>query len=171
MLGPLSFKLRVLAKQASQDFMYFFLGVIAPGNCPFQHRTAPTSSIVSGFSRAGEVRQPRDQETSCRQDEDSGYVKAKGRGSITPFFCSPTSPSLRAPSQLCLSQVIPPLRNLTRHWLTGHLPRAKQGEVKGGRGGAPAREISFVSLVAYGPNSDSALTMGVTGRVVPNTMG
>ena len=37
---------------------------------------------------------------------------------------------------------------------------AKQGEV--GRGGTPARETSFVSLVAYGPNSDSALTMGVT---------
>ena len=31
-----------------------------------------------------------------------------------------------------------------------------------GRGGTPAREISFVSLVAYGPNSDSALIMGVT---------
>ena len=29
-----------------------------------------------------------------------------------------------------------------------------------GRGGTSAREISFVSLVAYGPNSDSALTMG-----------
>ena len=28
-----------------------------------------------------------------------------------------------------------------------------------GRGGTPARETSFVSLVAYGPNSDSALTM------------
>ena len=32
-----------------------------------------------------------------------------------------------------------------------------------GRSGSPAREISFVSLVAYGPKvSDSALTMGVT---------
>ena len=32
-----------------------------------------------------------------------------------------------------------------------------------GRGGTPAREISFVSLVAYGPKvSDSALAMGVT---------
>ena len=31
-----------------------------------------------------------------------------------------------------------------------------------GRGGTSAREISFVSFVAYGPNSDSALTMGVT---------
>ena len=29
-----------------------------------------------------------------------------------------------------------------------------------GRGGTSAREISFVSLVAYGSNSDSALTMG-----------
>ena len=31
-----------------------------------------------------------------------------------------------------------------------------------GRDGTPAKEISFVSLVAYGPNSDSALTTGVT---------
>ena len=32
-----------------------------------------------------------------------------------------------------------------------------------GRGDAPAREISFVSLVAYGPKvSHSALAMGVT---------
>ena len=32
-----------------------------------------------------------------------------------------------------------------------------------GRGGAPAREISIVSLVAYGPKvSDSVLAMGVT---------
>ena len=32
-----------------------------------------------------------------------------------------------------------------------------------GKGSAPAREISFVSLVAYGPKvSDSALAMGVT---------
>ena len=51
---------------------------------------------------------------------------------------------------------------------------AKKGEVKVGRGSAPAREISFVSLVAYGPKtSDSALAMGglhllKPGRVVPN---
>ena len=32
-----------------------------------------------------------------------------------------------------------------------------------GRGGSPAREISFVSLVAYGPKvSDSGLAMGFT---------
>ena len=35
--------------------------------------------------------------------------------------------------------------------------RAKQGEV--GRDGTSAREISFVSFMAYGPHSDSALTM------------
>ena len=58
--------------------------------------------------------------------------------------------------------VITPLRNLTHHWLTGHPLKAKQGEVKGDRGGAPAREISFVSLVTYGPNVClSALAMGV----------
>ena len=43
-----------------------------------------------------------------------------------------------------------------------------------GRGGAPAREISFVSLVVYGPKvSVSALAMGglqllKPGRAVPN---
>ena len=32
-----------------------------------------------------------------------------------------------------------------------------------GRGGAPAREISFVSLMVYGPKfSDLALAMGIT---------
>ena len=45
-----------------------------------------------------------------------------------------------------------------------------------GRGGTPAREISFVSLVAYGPKvSDSALAMGglqllKPGRAVPNNI-
>ena len=43
-----------------------------------------------------------------------------------------------------------------------------------GRDGTSAREIGFVSLMAYGPNSDSALTMGglqplQPGRAVPNT--
>ena len=56
----------------------------------------------------------------------------------------------------------PSLENLTHHWLTSYPPGAKQGEVKGGKGGAPDRKISFVSLVAYGPKvSHSALTMGV----------
>ena len=54
-------------------------------------------------------------------------------------------------------------------------PRAKQGDVKGGRGSAPAREISFVSLVAYGPKvyllslSHGGLQLLKPGRVVPNT--
>ena len=44
-----------------------------------------------------------------------------------------------------------------------------------GRGSAPAREISFVSLMAYGPKvSDSALAIGVTAsetrQAVPNTL-
>ena len=130
--------------------MYSFLGLITLGN--------PPSVIVSGLSQAGEVRQPRDWETSCRQNEDLGYVKAEGRGSITPFL---HSPSLRAPWWPCLSYIIPPVRNLTHHWLTSHALGAKQGEVKGGRGGAPAREISLVSLVAYGSKvSESALPMG-----------
>ena len=58
--------------------MYSFLSLIAPGNHPFQPRATPPSSIVSGLSQAGEVRQRRDEETSRRQNEDSGYVKAEG---------------------------------------------------------------------------------------------
>ena len=42
------------------------------------------------------------------------------------------------------------MRNLTCHWLTSNLPGAKQGEVKRQRW-PPAWKISFVSLVAYGP--------------------
>ena len=79
MLGPLTFKLRAfLAQQVSQDCMQSFLGLIALRNCPFQHRAPPTSGIVSGLNQVGEVRQPRDWETSHRQNEDSGYVKAEG---------------------------------------------------------------------------------------------
>ena len=76
--------------------MHSFLGLITLGTRPFQYRATPTSGIVSGLSQAGEVRQSRDEETSCRQNEDSGYVKAEGQGSLTPFFYSPPSPSLRA---------------------------------------------------------------------------
>ena len=44
--------------------------------------------------------------------------------------------------------------------LNAHVPGAKEGEVKGGRGSAPARKINFVSLVAYGPKVlSSALAM------------
>ena len=72
MLGSLSFKLRVLAKQVSKDFMHSFLGLVIPGDMPFPAQGPPTSSIVSGLGEAGEGRQPRDQETFCRQNEDSG---------------------------------------------------------------------------------------------------
>ena len=70
----------------------FLLRLIPQGIRPSQHRTALPSVIASGLSQAREVRQPRD----CRQNEDSDYFKAEGRGSITPIFHSPLSSSLRA---------------------------------------------------------------------------
>ena len=155
--------------------MHSFLGLITLENCWLLPRAAPPSGIVSGLSQSGEVRQPRDWETSYREHEHSSYVKAKGRGSIITFFCSPSSPSLRAPLWLCLSSVVPPLKNLTRHWLNSHLPRAKQGEVKEGTGGTPTWKISFVSLMTYGPKvflfslSHGGLQILKLGRVVPNT--
>ena len=87
-------------------------------------------------------------------------LKPRGEGQSSHFY-SPLRPSLMAPSWPCLSLVIPPLRNLTHHWLTGYALEAKQGE--GGRGGAPNGRISFVSLVAYGPKVFySALATGIT---------
>ena len=55
-----------------------FLRLDSPGNPPLPAQTALPSVIVSGLSQAREVRQPRDLETSCRQNEDSSYVKAEG---------------------------------------------------------------------------------------------
>ena len=55
MLGPL-FKLRAFfAKQVSQDFMHSFLGLMALGNHPVQHRATPASSIGLGLSEAGDA--------------------------------------------------------------------------------------------------------------------
>ena len=59
---------------------------------------------------------------------------------------------------------------------SGHPPGAKQSEVKGGRGGALAREISFVSLVAYAPKvfllslSHEGLQLLKPGSTVPKTV-
>ena len=44
-----------LTKLVSQDLMHSFSGLIAPGNCLFQHKAAPASRIVSGLSHAGEA--------------------------------------------------------------------------------------------------------------------
>ena len=57
-------------------------------------------------------------------------TKLRGEG-LSPLFYRPPSPSLMAPLRPCLSQVIPPLRNLTCHWLNSHPPRDKKGKVKG----------------------------------------
>ena len=51
MLGPLSFKLRVLAKQVSRDFMHSFLRPYCPGN-PKPGRVVPNNClfIIKGYS-------------------------------------------------------------------------------------------------------------------------
>ena len=79
--------------------MHFFLGVITSGNpsFPAQGRTH--------LPHCFRLKSGRDSKAAKRLGdflqtdyEDSGYVKAEGRGSITPFFYSPPSPSLWAPS-------------------------------------------------------------------------
>ena len=54
MLGPLSFKLRILAKQVSQDYIHSFLGLIAQGNCLFLPRASPPSmEVIASEARKG----------------------------------------------------------------------------------------------------------------------
>ena len=84
--------------------------------------------------------------------------KPRGKGPITPFFYSPPSPSLRAPSVTVPILGHPSLEESYLS-LANWSGSAELG--KGNRGGAPARKISFVSLVAYGPKvSHSALAIG-----------
>ena len=87
----------------------FLLGLIPQGICPSQHRTVLPSVIASGLSQAREVKQPRDYETSCRQNEDSGYFKAEGQGSITCFFHSPPAfpESLFLVTRACVRLILP----------------------------------------------------------------
>ena len=77
--------------------------------------------------------------------------KPRGEGPSPPSSIAPSQSFPEGPSMTVPVLGHPSLEESYHHWLTRYPPRAKQGEVKGGRGGVPAREISFVSLVAYGP--------------------
>ena len=156
-------KLRAfLEKQVSQNFMYSFLGLIALGNLPFpaQGCTALCHCfrLKSGrgskaAKRLGDFLQTEWGLSLCQS--------LRGEGPSPPFSIAPksfpealfmTMPVLGHPS---IEESYP---SLTNQSYTG----GQAGWSKVGRGGAPAREISFVSLVAYGPKvSDSALTTGV----------
>ena len=125
MLGHLTFKLRVsLAKQVSQDFLYSFLGLISP--LPL----LGTGLSGTGLNQAGDVGSQEIRRPFTDRMRTQAMTKPRGEGP-SPLFYSSLSPSLMAPLGPCLSSVVPPLRNLTHHWLTNHLPGVKQGEVKG----------------------------------------
>ena len=66
--------------------------------------------------------------------------KPRGEGPSPPFPIAPKS----FPVGLFVTMPVlghPSLEESYSHWLTSHPPRAKQGEVKGGRGDTPAREM------------------------------
>ena len=89
--------------------------------------------------------------------------KPRGEGPSPPFLQPPKSfPEGLFMTMLILGRSSLPWGILlTHYWLTGQT-WGQTGRSKVGRGGAPAREISFVSLVAYGPKvCHSALAMGV----------
>ena len=78
MIGPLSFKLRVLAKQVPQDFMHSFLGLIAPGNLPVPAQDCTHLCDCFRFKSGRESKAAKRLGGFLRQNEVSGYVKAEG---------------------------------------------------------------------------------------------
>ena len=129
-LGPLSFKLRVPAKQASKEFMHSFLRLINQGNLPFPalgHTHLWHCYRLKSGRRSKAAKRLGD---FLQTEWGLRLCQSWGARVHHPLFYSPPSPPLRASSRPCLSQVVLPLWNLTRHWLTGHALGAKQGEVK-----------------------------------------
>ena len=97
MLGPLSFKLRAfLAKQVSQDFIHYFLGLIPPPDCWLWHRAAPSFGIVSGLNQVGDVGSQGIRRLFTDRMRTQAMTKLRGKGP-SPLFYSPLSPSLMAP--------------------------------------------------------------------------
>ena len=90
--GSLSFKLRVLAKQVSQDFMDSFSGLITPGNSSFLAQGCThlwhCFRLKSGRGSKAAKRLAALQ-SSCRQIEDSGYVMPRGEDPSPPFSIAP----------------------------------------------------------------------------------
>ena len=94
MLGPLLFKLRVfLTKQVSRDFMHSFLDLIALGNCPFQHRSAPPFSIVSDLNQVGDAGSQEIRRLFTYRMRAQAMTKPKGKGLLS-LLHNPLSPSL-----------------------------------------------------------------------------
>ena len=90
MLEPLLFKLRVfLAKQVSGDFMYSSSGLITLGNCPFQHRAAPASSIVSGLNQVGDAGSQEIRRLFTDRMRTQAMTKLRGEGPLSPSLMVP----------------------------------------------------------------------------------
>ena len=148
MLGPLTFKLRTfLAKQVSQDFMHSFLGLINPtGNHQFWHRAAPC--LRHRFMPESDRREQGNQEIRrifTDRMRTQTMIKPRGEGLLS-LLHNPLNPSLMAPLQPCLSGCS--FLEESYPSLTIQPSRGQAGRSKGGRGCAPARRISYVSLVA-----------------------
>ena len=57
---------------------FFLRPDLSPRSCSFQYKATAASGIVFRLSQAGVAKQPRDQETFYRQNEDSGCDKTEG---------------------------------------------------------------------------------------------
>ena len=103
MLGPLTFKLRAfLTKQVSQDFMHSFLSLITPGSCPFLHRAALPSGIISGLNQLGNVGSQEIRKLFTDRMRTQAMIKPRGEG-VFSLLHNPLNPSLIVPLRLCLS--------------------------------------------------------------------
>ena len=138
--------------------MYSFLGLITPGNPLFPAQGCTVLchcfrlKLGRGSKAAKRLGDFLQTEWGLRLCQNQGVSVHH------PFFYNPTSTS-RIMTMSVLGH--PSLEESYQSLASQSPTQGQTGWSKGGRGGAPAREISFVSLVVYGPKFFySALAMG-----------
>ena len=88
--------------------MYSFLGLLTLGSPPISEQSRTHLQHCFRFKSGRGSKADKRLVDRCRQNEDSGYVKAKGQGSIAPFFYSspksfPQGPFMTVPVLGCPS--------------------------------------------------------------------
>ena len=147
MLGLLSFELRVLAKQVSQDFMHSFLGLITLGNPPFPAQGCTHLRHCFRLKAGRGSKAAKTLGDFLQTEWGLRLCQSQGARIHHPIFLQSPKPF---PEGLFMTMPVLGHSSLEESYLSLANQSCTGGQAgwsKGGRGGAPAREISFVSLV------------------------
>ena len=82
-------KLRVLAKQVSQDFMYSFLGLIAPRNLPFPAQGCTTLCHCFRLKSGRGNKEAKIRRLLADRMRTQAMSKPRGEGPSPPFSIAP----------------------------------------------------------------------------------